>query len=354
MENLYLEIIIYAIISLLIERKWYTINRRSYYTKLGSDHMKIEKLSDNQIRCILDKSDLVDRQLKISELAYGSEKAKDLFRDMMRQAAYEFGFEAENIPLMIEAIPVSTECIVLVITKVEDPEELDTRFSKFTPDDEYEYDDEPDLNDVVDSDNMESLSGISSETLSAEDNGADDVINLFNKVKEYLSKNVAPVENNNSNSFIPFHESLRNSVSNNGQDSTGLKRNITHSDNIANIDAIPDAVSSFSVESEDSSQPLVNIVKVFSFTDLDTISNAARIVLPMYDCSNTLYKDTKENIYYLLIEKDNCPPATFNKICNILTEYGKREHFSYASPAFYAEHFDAFIKGNALQVLSRI
>ena len=36
----------------------------------------------------------------------------------------------ENIPLMIEAIPSSSDSIVLIITKVEDPEELDTRFSK--------------------------------------------------------------------------------------------------------------------------------------------------------------------------------------------------------------------------------
>ncbi len=34
---------------------------------------------------------------------------------------------------MIEAIPVNTESIILIITKVEDPEELDTRFSKFSP-----------------------------------------------------------------------------------------------------------------------------------------------------------------------------------------------------------------------------
>ena len=52
---------------------------------------------------------------------------------MMQQAQIQFGFEADNIPLMIEAIPVSTESIILIITKVEDPEELDTRFSKFSP-----------------------------------------------------------------------------------------------------------------------------------------------------------------------------------------------------------------------------
>ena len=45
---------------------------------------------------------------------------------MMEQAQLEFGFEADNIPLMIEAIPVTTDSIILIITKVEDPEELDT------------------------------------------------------------------------------------------------------------------------------------------------------------------------------------------------------------------------------------
>jgi len=95
--------------------------------------MKIEKVNENQIRCTLTKEDLANRQIKLSELAYGTEKAKSLFRDMMQQANFEFGFEAEDIPLMIEAIPLNSDCIVLIITKVEDPEELDTRFSRFAP-----------------------------------------------------------------------------------------------------------------------------------------------------------------------------------------------------------------------------
>ncbi|MDR2044665.1 MAG: adaptor protein MecA [Clostridium sp.] len=109
--------------------------------------MKIEKVNENQIRCTLTREDLASRELKISELAYGTEKAKNLFRDMMQQANYEFGFEAEDIPLMIEAIPLNAECIVLIITKVEDPEELDTRFSRFAPsagDGEEDYDDSDD------------------------------------------------------------------------------------------------------------------------------------------------------------------------------------------------------------------
>ncbi len=133
--------------------------------------MKLEKVNDNQIRCTLNKADLADRQLKISELAYGTEKAKDLFRDMMQQASYEFGFEAEDIPLMIEAIPLSADCIVLIITKVEDPEELDTRFSNFAP-------------SVHEDDNDSSID----EMIQNFTEGAENVLDLFKRLKEETDK----------------------------------------------------------------------------------------------------------------------------------------------------------------------
>lgn len=129
--------------------------------------MKIEKVNDNQIRCTLTREDLANRELKISELAYGTEKAKSLFREMMKQASYEFGFEAEDIPLMIEAIPMSAECIVLIITKVEDPEELDTRFSRFTPSDSFDEEEEDDEEDPLESTRT-----------------PNDVLELFKRLKE--------------------------------------------------------------------------------------------------------------------------------------------------------------------------
>jgi len=94
--------------------------------------MKIEKISDNQIKCTLTIDDLTDRKIRLSELAYGSRKTRELFREMLMEAYDRFGFSVDNIPLMIEAVP-GADSIVLFISKVEDPEELDTRFSKFTP-----------------------------------------------------------------------------------------------------------------------------------------------------------------------------------------------------------------------------
>ena len=87
--------------------------------------MKIERISDNQIRCTLKKEDLEGKETLLSELAFGSEKAKGLFRELMNKAATELGFEtSEDNPLMVEAIPVSKECLILVITRVDNPEDF--------------------------------------------------------------------------------------------------------------------------------------------------------------------------------------------------------------------------------------
>lgn len=107
--------------------------------------MKIEKINDNQIRCTLTNDDLAARHIKLSELAYGTEKIRALFQDMMTQASADLGFEADDIPLMVEAIPLSSEKIVLIITKIESPDELDTRFSEFS--EFYEDDADPDMGD---------------------------------------------------------------------------------------------------------------------------------------------------------------------------------------------------------------
>ncbi len=89
--------------------------------------MKIEKLSDTQIQVTLNHSDLTDRDLKISELAYGSKKAQALFKDMMARAYEDFGFETDNVPLMIEAVPLSADSIMIVVTKVEDPSQIEQK-----------------------------------------------------------------------------------------------------------------------------------------------------------------------------------------------------------------------------------
>lgn len=259
--------------------------------------MKIEKVSDNQIRCTLTREDLAERQIKLSELAYGTEKAKLLFRDMMQQAAYEFGFEADDIPLMIEAIPLSADTIILVITKVEYPEELDTRFSKFSdpdPEDIYE--------DVMESSGAAPVS-----------EGADDILGLFRKIQEERKK-AAEAEQQKEN-FTSAEATKKK-------------------DNPVNV--------------------LVDITKLFVFGDLSEVTRLAHALQGFYTGSNDLYKNEATHKYYLLVSKSRQTPEEFNKVCNILSEYATQQTYTPATGAFMGEHYQALIKGNALQTLAEL
>ncbi len=238
--------------------------------------MKIEKLNENQIRCTLTKEDLASRELKISELAYGTEKAKNLFRDMMRQANFEFGFEAEDIPLMIEAVPLNAECIVLIVTKVEDPEELDTRFSRFAPSVMEENGDGDDFD---------------------EDASPAEMLDLFRKIQE------------------------------------------THAP----------ASQETAAETDESRR-----TRVFALNSLQQVMNAAAVTADHYEGLSSLYKEEQTGRYLLLLTQGESSRESFDKTCNIISEYGSPQRTMPAGIHFLKEHYETLISENAIQSLGKL
>lgn len=101
--------------------------------------MTIKRNSDNQISCTISASELAERSLELGDLSYGSKQAKSLVSEIMKIAKKEIGFSSDNLPLVVEAIPMENDDVMFIITKCEYPEELDARFSRFTPADESEY-----------------------------------------------------------------------------------------------------------------------------------------------------------------------------------------------------------------------
>lgn len=255
--------------------------------------MKIEKLNENQIRCTLTREDLADRELKLSELAYGSEKAKSLFREMMQQAAYEVGFEANDIPLMIEAIPMSADTIILIITKVEDPEELDTRFAKFAPD-----------SSASASDSENSFSSLKLE-------GADDILNLFQKIRD-AQKSLSQKQKE-------------------GKDHTAS-----------------------SEDADEKEAHTVNITKLYGFLCLDDVIATSSVLKGLYTGENSLYRLPDGGEYRLILSKSDHTPEEFNKICNIVSEYGFTLKYNPGTEAYLKEHGEAIILSRALQMLSQL
>ena len=246
--------------------------------------MKLERVNDHQIRCTLTRADLAQRELKISELAYGSDKAKKLFRDMMQKATYELGFEAEDTPLMIEAVPVSADSIILIITKVDDPEELDTRFANFAP-------------SVHES--SESSSPIE-QLIQSLSSDAENVLDLFKKYRQATNNDEA----------------------------------------VASDNTIKEASQGF------------EITKIFSFEKLSDVISVAKLLSKFYAGENALYKSKKSGKLILVIHKSHHTPEDFNKVCNIISEYGVAEKYTEAYASYLEENGDTIIGEHALLTLA--
>ncbi len=257
--------------------------------------MKLERISENQIRCTLTRSDLAERELKLSELAYGSEKAKALFREMMVQASDELGFEAENIPLIIEAVPISNECIMLIVTKVDDPEELDTRFSRFTPSSD-------DSDEVSDSDEI-----IYS--------GTDEILDIFKRL---------------SNDILAKTTEMRST------------------DNTADSD-IQDDSNTPDTEANAASQQI--ILRIYEFNSLNDVSRLSEQLPENFDCGNTLYKNPVNSHYYLVLSSEGIPRTIFGGICQLASEFGSVQKANANTLYYFDEHYETIIRENALQIL---
>ncbi|MCM1180583.1 MAG: adaptor protein MecA [Clostridium sp.] len=277
--------------------------------------MKLERLSENQIRCTLNKADLADRELLLNELAYGTDKAKELFREMMEQAADELGFEVNDIPLMIEAIPVSPDCLILIITKVEDPEELDTRFSRFSKyaGIEIEDEDNPDDNEEAE------------DSLNLFENAAS-LMDTISDIVENIEQVKKQTEAGGNSSFIPLSAALReNNAKKKAEKAKGKKK--------------------------ENSQISY---RIFSFQNINDISKAAVMVAPIYHDNNSLYKSPKDNLYYLIVNHETTDAENYQRACNLLSEYGTKVKANYAMPYYFSEHFKMIIKGDAIQTLASI
>lgn len=265
--------------------------------------MKIEKVNDNQIRCTLTKEDLEERELKISEIAYGSDKAKMLFKDVMQQANYEYGFEADNIPLMIEAIPMNTGCVVFIITKVEDPEELDTRFSRFAPsvhDEEESYSDEEfddDKNDMLD----------------AIPQTPEDVFDLFKKITNKVR-----------------------------EASKGKQEALE----------IPD--NSSSKKAKAAEPTIIPALRLYSFEDIDSLADACKMLSKVYKGESSLYKNPGNQRYFLLLARGLSDEKEFIRVCNSLMEYAFPEPTTSATIAYIEEHYELLVEEKAVQSMALI
>ena len=266
--------------------------------------MKIERISDNSIKCTLTNFDLSVRDLNINELAYGSDKAKKLFSEMMNRANDELGFDVSGGPVMIEAVPLN-DSIELLITKVDNPEELDARFSRF----------------ALGKGNKKP------------DNGMEWLHRLTNEILEGASGFLAQLAPEDG-----------------AQQGKAFRIAIGGPDGIKEIK--PGAVQQGAKAENKKTVTVPEITyRAVSFGDLDTVIEGAAAA-EFFTGESVLYKKGETGKYVLMLRGDKTNHDDFAKACNILAEFGQTVATSEGTKSYYDEHYEIIVPSPAIEKLS--
>lgn len=244
--------------------------------------MKFEQINDKQIRCTIEPDDFQKMHMSIHDFAYGNERTRKLFRELLDQAYDELNFQTEDSPIMIEAIPLGENTVSLLITKVDDPEELDTRFARFSH------------TDMEDAD--------------LEENDFSETIrNLFERADEIIDM---------------FSESSSKETEDSDKEKTAAGE--------------------------------TDFNRIFRFSALEHICEAARILAPVFHGRSSVYKDDQKKIYLLILHKDDHTPEEFNAICNQLSEYSDISSKDRVLASYYMEHLEPLVQDKAIEVLQAL
>ena len=289
--------------------------------------MKQERINENKVRFILDQQDLEERNLEINELSYGSPGAKELFDELMELAREEMGLDEGAHPMMVEAIPMPESGLVVNISRVENPEELDPRFSRFT--NGIEFDKGPDAE-------MDEEDGPPFD----EDEEAGPEGPIPDGVQIQQGPEIrAEINIPRSGSIDP--KDIMNVIDN---IMSGLAGKLGANAGPA-VRKQPETPNKKSAPQEGSVDPFV----IYEFQDLKSVIHAAQLLTPGYDSESILYKNPVNRKYYLYLGREHNSIQEFAGAITLLNEFGNRCRITYASKEFFEEHMvkvldDALVK----------
>ena len=291
--------------------------------------MRIEKISDDQIKCILTKEDLDARKINFSELTFGSAQANGLLRDMMQQASCEFGFEADDKPLMIEVVPMQSGIIVLVITKVSGRNSADNIHSDSFLSEEDELEDEDDLKENAIENTIENTIEISGKVKKGDDG---DPFTLSIASTGNISESINPVMNS-------IHDLFREMFSGSGRAAGNIASSRTKNGSIP--------ISSGTIENGKN-------FRFFCFASLNDVMQAAAAVSGK-DCGrNTLYCSPAKDVYCLVMQPESLTVKNYQRVCSVISDFCSGTFISGMCEAYIDEHFTLMIKDHALESLAKI
>ncbi|MBR4933857.1 MAG: adaptor protein MecA, partial [Clostridia bacterium] len=92
--------------------------------------------------------------------------------------------------------------------------------------------------------------------------------------------------------------------------------------------------------------------RIFRMDSIQAVMSAAKVAGASYYGESALYKEDHTGKYLLILSQGEMTSEEFNKISNVLSEYGSLCKNLTTGQSYLEEHYAALIRESALQSLS--
>ena len=105
---------------------------------------------------------------------------------------------------------------------------------------------------------------------------------------------------------------------------------------------------------EKQSAPPEQAYLIFRFDNLDNLIYVSKLCGIYYDSDNTLYKNPKDQAYFLVATRNRNTAEEFDNLNNALQEYGMKYMQTSSTRFFIDEHYTRIIENTAIQTLAEL
>lgn len=276
--------------------------------------MEIRKIDDNKFQCLLYEEDLEENNITLDDFFKNdTEKIHSLLDVIMEEAEKSIGIVLDVGVMSLQLAPQPDHSILLTISSGQED---------FT--------------------NMLKQAGErAAKAITSAGNFKGKRSNVIKNAGEKLK----PAE------FSPFDRISELFGNNDGKDNEG---NVKDNKSKSAETSSDSGYTSVNVPSKNKHDTIVKAgYAIFKMDSFDDFEEFCTLVNKTWGIGNSLYKNTDEECYYLVIEKGKCAEGKYRAVLNLLMEYGefdsaKEERFSWIK-----EHCRCIIPVNAINRIKK-
>lgn len=287
--------------------------------------MKFTKIDENTVRCVVSQEEMEAYDVELEDFVKKNKKVKDFVELLIDKAGDEVGYEHAQGMMQLQLQPLPRRGLAITFSSREvTPEELSAEIAARMGDE---------MADAF----LDSMNGLS------EEQRQDKIAEAMESMED-ASKPGSRDALEEMKKVTSAIEQVKNAITEIGAvKNQGKTKQST-----------PEQKSLSGKEKKEAAMDTVPNLYICRFKNITDIGRFCSRIPERYFIDSSVYKDGKNNQYYVVIEKGRCKKVKYLFTCRLALEFGILDSCSYTRLAHMKEQYECLVGDNAVKVFRKI